>query len=658
MVGVVTQSNGNTVFAVAGKGLFSFDGKKMTEIRLDRNSFPAQSDITALACDSKNTLWIGTTMGLTKYDGSAFTDIPFASSKIQVVTDIAITATDKVYISGYIPGDKAYAGGGVSFFNGATWTNYSKPTSDIPDNLMSDLLLDQNGFLWGIPGKHDMGVAKFDGKAWKHYTNGNGLPTNLISAIATNSTGRIWLGSPKGVIRNDGDAWTMTPFSNGYSPKLSEYTAKSSDGIDVSSLAVEENGTVWVGTRMNGVLSLSNGGLKVLSNSNSPLGSNAVLKINIDKNGYKWFIAGYRNPDYALNAPQDAVNRTHTTFTQYFGGVAVYREHGKITDNKWMVYTNTNSAIELGQSFSMDEDKWGAIWFPNTLDGLVKYKDGVFTTLKHEKAMHSAFTRMFMAPDGKTYVTATVGGIKVMDNGKIVDFAPNPNMGGASGGMAYDKNKVFWAAGSGGISRFVNNEWETFNKKDGLPSIIVNFIRKDSKDTLWAGTQKGLAKWDTSWVSAADGVEFPSDDFTSMTEDNTGRLWFGTRKGICVYDRKSYTNYQAIESLDLKKFFVTCLSIDNKGVAYAGTENDGILKFDGTTWTQYDKKGTGAMFDKITAIKIGSDGKLYAISEISQMNATEINLPHQSPEEMLRQEISKKVKMADPTRVLLVIDQR
>jgi ligand-binding sensor domain-containing protein len=653
VVGVVMQSNGNTVFAVVGKGLYSFDGKKMSQIRMDRDCYAASSDITTIAGDSKNNVWIGTEQGLVKYDGSAFTNIPVTDTKIQTVTDIAITATDKVYISGYAPG---FAGGGVSFYNGATWTNYNKAASGMPDDVMSDLTLDQNGFLWAIPGRHDMGVAKFDGKGWKQYTNGNGLPTNQISAIATNSTGKIWLASPKGIIKNDGESFTITPFSNGYSPKMGEYMARSSEGVDVSCLAVEENGTIWVGTRMGGVLSLSHGGLRVLNNSNSPLSSSAVLKIIIDKNGYKWFVAGYRNLEYQKYVALDAQNRTHTMFTQQFGGVAAYREHGKILDNKWTVYTAASSPLEVGQGMSMDEDKSGAIWFPTTTDGLVSYKDGVFTTLKYDKAMQTAFTRMFMAPDGKTYLTATVGGIKVAENGKIADFAKNPNMGGASGGMAYDKNKVFWAAGSGGVSRYVNNDWETFNKKDGMPSIIVNCIMKDSKDTLWVGTQKGLAKWDTAWVSAGEGVDFPSDDFTCMTEDNTGRLWFGTRKGITVYDRKSYTNYQAIESLDLKKYFVTCISVDKNGVAWIGTENDGILKFDGKTWNQYDKKGTNALFDKITAIKAGSDGKVYAISEISQMNASEINLPHQSPEEMMRQEISKKVKMADPNRVFVVLD--
>src|ERR1039457_6171359 len=100
--------------------------------------------------------------------------------------------------------------------------------------------------------------------------------------------------------------------------------------------------------------------------------------MTIDKNGFKWFTAGYRNPDYAKNAPLDGERRTHTTFTVSYGGVTVYKEHSKIYDPKWMVYTNTNSSIELGQSFSMDEDGWGAIWFPNTIDGLVRYKDGIF----------------------------------------------------------------------------------------------------------------------------------------------------------------------------------------------------------------------------------------------------------------------------------------
>jgi hypothetical protein len=79
------------------------------------------------------------------------------------------------------------------------------------------------------------------------------------------------------------------------------------------------------------------------------------------------------------------------------------------------------------------------------------------------------------------------------------------------------------------------------------------------------------------------------------------------------------------------------------------------LRYDGTNWSQYSKNTTGGMYDKVTAIKMASDGKLYVASETSTFNEFDVNLPNQSQEEMMRQEIARKIKLAEPRYVLTVI---
>ncbi len=651
---VVEDNAGKKIIAVAGKGVFVFDGKQMQLQKMPADCFAATADIISMACDSKNTIWIGTTAGLVKFEGGAFTNIPRESTNLQIVTDIVITASDKVYISGMVMGEKTYVGGGLSFFNGTGWTNYNKGNADMPDNLLSELTLDNNGHLWAIAGK-DLGVAKFDGKNWKHFTNANGLSTNTINAIATNKSGKVWLGAPKGIMEYDGATFTMKPFSNGFSPRMADITARTSDGsIELSSLAVEDNGTIWIGTKSSGVYSFAHGGLKILNQQNSPINNNAVLHITIDKSGHKWIIAGYKTVDYAIYAPNDVKNRTHTTYTSNYGGLTVYREHNMVTDPKWTVYDSATNAMDFGGIYAIDEDKQNNIWMASSGEGLVNAKGGVFTNYKHPKVLETAFTGLFLAPDNKIFLSASYGGVKVFDNGAITDYAKNPNMGGVTD-MTYDKNNTLWTCGSGGISHYTNNDWETFNKKDGLPSIIFYSIIKDSKNTLWAGSAKGLVKYDTAWTKVGEDVDFPSDNFTTLAEDSKGRLILGTNKGISIYDGTTFTNIPEIESLKIKKFRVNQICVDKNNVAWIATENYGVLRYDGTNWSQYSKNTTGGMYDKVTAIKMASDGKLYVASETSTFNEFDVNLPNQSQEEMMRQEIARKIKLAEPRYVLTVI---
>ena len=653
---IADDPNGHKIFAVANKGIFLFDGKQMQALKMPANFFDAHTQIISLACDSKNTIWIGTTSGLMKFENNALTNIPMDQTKLQVITDIVITATDKVYISGLVMGEKSYVGAGVSFFNGSAWTNYSKANTEMPDNLLSDLMIDANGFLWAIPGMHDMGLVKFDGKVWKHINNSNGLPTNMISAMTMNKSGKIFLGSPKGIIEQDGATWTMKPFSNSFSPSISSFINRSQDAasLEVNALAIEDNGTVWVGTKNMGLFSFSQGGLKVLDQQNSPLLSNAVLHIHIDKNAFKWVVAGVKNPDYALYAPFDAKNRTHTPFISAYGGVTVYKEHGMITNNQWTVYDSTTAPMNIGTVMAINEDAQQNIWFTNTAEGLIKLKNGQFEKFKHTNPFHSAFTAMYLAPDNKIYLAATMGGVKVFENGVISDYAKNPNMGGVNG-MVYDKDNTMWVSGTGGLSHFVNNDWQTFNKKDGLPSVIFYCITKDSKNKLWAGSAKGLVTYDTAWQVVGKDVDFPSNDFTAMAEDAQGKLWLGTNKGISIYDGTTFTNIPKIESLNINKFIVNGISIGKNNTVWLATESYGVLKFDGTNWTQFSKKNTGALYDKITAIKMAADGKLYVASATSDFNEFAVNLPTQDPIELLNREIIAKIKRAEPKRLFTVI---
>lgn len=657
---VVQDKNGTIWIAVTGKGLKMFDGKKLSEPKVPKESYVRSADVLCLAVDSKNTLWIGTGDGLVKYDGTTWTNIDQASTGMKAVTGIAITATDKVYITGAVPtGPKMedMKGGGLAFFNGQGWTSYTQANSTIPDDSLENLVMDNNGHLWAIPGKQEGGVAKFDGKNWKLFNSSNtALATNNVRAIATNSTGKIYVATTKGIGIFDGTDWKFQAFTNGFdSKKLAQYA--SSGSIDVQGLTVEDNGTMWLGTTNNGVFCIRGNTFKVFNQENSPLTRNSILKTMVDKDHRKWFINGIRNPywgSYALKRNGPA------PFTTNGGGITVLLESDKVYDPKWNSIDNTNTDLSLGTTMSINEDKEGNLWMPNDVDGLIQYKDGKRTIYRNGGEFGSAFNKMFIAPDGKIYLNTNISGIKLFDHGTFSDYAKWPNMGGVTD-MAYDKDGVLWAAGTGGLSKRVGTDWETYNKnkdKGDLPSIIIYSVFKDSKGLLWVGTAKGLVKYDgTTWqVVTKKEVEFPSDDITFITEDKDGKMWLGTKSGLSIFDGTNWTHISKIESPKISKPTVNAISFDKNGVAWIATEQDGLLRYDGKTWAQYDKKGTRAMYDKVTAVKAASDGKIYFASQYDAFNDTEFGMPNPSPSDLVEKEMRRKIKLADPKKIFVILE--
>jgi hypothetical protein len=55
----------------------------------------------------------------------------------------------------------------------------------------------------------EVGVYRYDGKTWTHFTTEDGLIDNKICAISLDLSGNVWFGSyDKGVSRFNGETWT------------------------------------------------------------------------------------------------------------------------------------------------------------------------------------------------------------------------------------------------------------------------------------------------------------------------------------------------------------------------------------------------------------------------------------------------------------------
>ena len=64
--------------------------------------------------------------------------------------------------------------------------------------MVSAIAIDSTGNKWlGTIGGG--GVSKFDGTTWTTYTTANGLASNTVRAIATDSAGNKWFSTDAGV---------------------------------------------------------------------------------------------------------------------------------------------------------------------------------------------------------------------------------------------------------------------------------------------------------------------------------------------------------------------------------------------------------------------------------------------------------------------------
>ncbi|TDE12018.1 hypothetical protein [Dyadobacter psychrotolerans] len=123
------------------------------------------------------------------------------------------------------------------------YKNGKKPERIFPENekynwslkIVSALVTDSKGRLWFGA---EEGVGYLDGETWKLFTGKDGLPFNKFTCAAAGPNGIVWFGTQKGAIEVDNDYFKYRA-SRRWLP---------SD--QVNDIAIQKDGTAWIATDM------------------------------------------------------------------------------------------------------------------------------------------------------------------------------------------------------------------------------------------------------------------------------------------------------------------------------------------------------------------------------------------------------------------------
>lgn len=132
------------------------------------------------------------------YSGFSFPfDLPTYSGTIpallciQGITAVAGTNDGVTWF-----GNSTSPGYGVVRFDGTNWTQYTT-TNGLLSNIVTSLAIDKQGSLWV---GHSNGLSRFDGTSWETFTTLNsGLVNNNIVGIGVDNDGVVWFGCPNGI---------------------------------------------------------------------------------------------------------------------------------------------------------------------------------------------------------------------------------------------------------------------------------------------------------------------------------------------------------------------------------------------------------------------------------------------------------------------------
>ncbi len=466
---------------------------------------------------------------------------------------------------------------GLDIFDARTgaWT-YVNQNSGLQNNVVQAMaVLGNRDAIWvssgaGISVLTPQGAHFFDG------TN-SPLESNQITAITIDKKGTVWLGTRDAVYQVSGDTWTV------YS-QLSVLASRFPTG-DVNGLAIAADGTLWIGSSKGEICHFDPVNVQCLDFFNSvddttqSMARGTLTHLTLDAaenvyyatdgggisryDGSSWHALAM--PDEMLVGDQVhalAQTKDHSIWVATEGGIQQLNAQG---DAALQLFTTANSGLVVTETGVLQPDQAGGIWF------------GALGASYFNGDNWAVYT----APDG-------------LANGIVQ-------------AIAVDNQQRVWFGTKSGLSVWNGSTFFSLNKQTGLPNDDVTALLADG-DKMWIGTNGGgLFRFEKNQLQVFDATKLglPSKVITALAIDAEGLLLVGTNRGL-----SRIRDGVATEISEATGFPITAIAARPDGKLWVGTDGNGLLYFDGRTWTQPPANGRPPD-NQISALLIDQAGRVW-----------------------------------------------
>jgi ligand-binding sensor domain-containing protein/serine phosphatase RsbU (regulator of sigma subunit) len=321
----------------------------------------------------------------------------------------------------------------------------------------------------------------------------DGLPQNFVGALAQTRDGYIWIATQEGLVRFDGERFTV--MTTREVPEL--------QSNDLHALLVDHKGALWIGTRGGGLSRYADGAWRSYRQADG-LPSDFVLALHETKDGAIWI--GTRG-----------------------GGAA------RLKDGVFTTFT-TKQGLAHDVVMAIAELPDGSV-FLGTEAGLSRFRDGSFTTTRDELSAPTV-QALLADPDGTLWV-GTDGGVDRLQEGAVAALWKAGGPAQAAHALLRDRDGSLWIGEQAGIHRLaiapnaagVTTPLGILAPLEGDEAFrydLINAFLEDTEGNVWVGSNaRGLFRLQDGKVTT-----FGTGVIWTIVEDAQGSLWLGGSDGL------------------------------------------------------------------------------------------------------------------------------
>lgn len=190
--------------------------------------FPS-SPVGSLRVSANGTVWAASAAGLLRGGAAGFVPVPCPLVSDQAMREVREDPQDNIWVSN---------ANGLLRWDGQTWQRYGKAEGLLHDSV-GPFTIDDRGWIWlGYPDEKVMTWAEWSSarRQTVHYDKAP-LP-DAPSFIRHDREGRIWVGTPQGLLVTDGTRWERFRRGDGLVD----------DDVAPNGFHEDPDGTIWIAT--------------------------------------------------------------------------------------------------------------------------------------------------------------------------------------------------------------------------------------------------------------------------------------------------------------------------------------------------------------------------------------------------------------------------
>ncbi len=549
------------------------------------------TNVNSLIALNATDILLATSRGLLRFDGKKFDEFPIQVAgqmlPLGEIVDLVIDNDQNIWVA---------SKGGLYVREGLAW-KYLDRNSGAPESTINGLFVDSYGRVW--LGTEKDGVTIFIGKD-KHRINKtnyevfkNGawtlkadlqpiLPKALkdIRAIVQDKSGRIWLGTERGVIQFSAYRGIL----DSAVVKASSHWKHFLETKSILSIKADNQGGVWVGTLQDGVFHFESTGAYQNFKPGDVLGGISVL-------GEDAFLDWNRIKTIAQDQEDNL----------WFGtalGVCRFNPNTQSSNNRWRCMGPEIHSSFRGGIETIFNDSDNNLWFGLSIgQGLLRFNNNWFT-FGTESLGKFPFVKALLVNNNDVWVGLSNELFRLKGEDTLRAMPAGRNQ---IWSLSPAKNSQVWV-GTFGDGVFLYDEngvqlchLDTMGRPDAMGNRlidpykqVVNIIERNNE--IWIATRGGLSRFsllDSTWTNYTQKEgELISNFIFSIVFDRSGKLWCGTEKGVSRLNPNS-GKWEPPLTTDngLSNNVVTTIaSHPTKNEMWLGTDGGGISIYNGTGW--------------------------------------------------------------------------